>query len=91
MNRTVFITGGSSGIGRATACLFAQRGWRVGLVARGEAGLSATAAEMRKAGAIVCTAIGDVADAPALQQAAHALQAELGAPDVWTLGDDIRR
>ena len=31
----VIITGGSSGIGRCTAGLFAQRGWRVGLIARG--------------------------------------------------------
>ena len=83
MTRTVFITGGSSGIGRATACLFAQRGWRVGLMARGEAGLTATADEMRKSGADVCTAIADVADAASLQEAARILQAELGHPDVW--------
>ncbi len=29
--KTIFITGAGSGIGRATAQLFAQRGWFVGL------------------------------------------------------------
>ncbi|HAE50233.1 MAG TPA: short-chain dehydrogenase, partial [Tistrella mobilis] len=36
----VVITGGSSGIGRCTALLFARRGWRVGLIARSADGLA---------------------------------------------------
>ena len=40
--RVVVITGGSSGIGRCTAILFAQRGWRIGLIARAEHGLAAS-------------------------------------------------
>ena len=35
-SRVVAITGASSGIGRATALLFARRGWDVGLIARGD-------------------------------------------------------
>ncbi len=81
--QTVVITGGSSGIGRATAGLFARRGWRVGLIARGQAGLAATAAELREGGATVSTASADVADATALQVAAQVVSAELGVPDVW--------
>lgn len=40
--RAIFITGGGSGIGRATARLFANRGWRVGLADVNEAGLAET-------------------------------------------------
>ncbi|HZG24974.1 MAG TPA: SDR family NAD(P)-dependent oxidoreductase, partial [Chitinophagaceae bacterium] len=29
MNRTIFITGASSGLGKATAKLFASKGWTV--------------------------------------------------------------
>ncbi|TXC71843.1 SDR family oxidoreductase [Sphingomonas ginsenosidivorax] len=44
MTQTIFITGGGSGIGRATAVLFAGRGWRVGLADVDRAGLAATQA-----------------------------------------------
>lgn len=42
--KSIFITGGGSGIGQATARLFADRGWRVGLADVNVAGLAATAA-----------------------------------------------
>jgi NAD(P)-dependent dehydrogenase (short-subunit alcohol dehydrogenase family) len=42
--KAIFITGGGSGIGRATAQLFAARGWRVGLADVDERGLATTAA-----------------------------------------------
>ena len=42
--KTILITGGGSGIGRAVARLFSERGWRVGLADRDEAALKATAA-----------------------------------------------
>ena len=42
--RAIFITGGGSGIGQATAKLFAARGWFVGLADVNTAGLSETAA-----------------------------------------------
>jgi NAD(P)-dependent dehydrogenase (short-subunit alcohol dehydrogenase family) len=42
--KAIFITGGASGIGRATARLFAARGWRVGLGDIDEAGMAATLA-----------------------------------------------
>ena len=41
--KAIFITGGASGIGRATAQLFATRGWRVGLADVDAAGLANTA------------------------------------------------
>lgn len=42
----IFITGGASGIGRATARLFAGRGWRVGIADVDEGMLSETAAAL---------------------------------------------
>ena len=42
--RSIFVTGAASGIGRATAKLFAQRGWFVGLFDVDEAGLAAVEA-----------------------------------------------
>lgn len=42
--KAIFITGGGSGIGRATAQLFASRGWFVGLADINKAGLAETAA-----------------------------------------------
>lgn len=42
--KAIFITGGGSGIGRATAQLFAARGWFVGLADINKAGLAETAA-----------------------------------------------
>lgn len=44
MDKSVFITGAASGIGRAAARLFAGRGWRVGVADRDEAGARETAA-----------------------------------------------
>lgn len=42
--RSIFITGAASGIGRAAAVMFAERGWLVGAADRDAAGLAAVAA-----------------------------------------------
>ena len=44
----VVVTGASAGLGRATVREFARKGWDVGLIARGEAGLEAAAAEVER-------------------------------------------
>ena len=76
MHRKVFITGAASGIGRATARLFAARGWRVGLADRDGAGLASLADELgpETSAAFRC----DVTDADAL---ADALASFCGGPD----------
>jgi NAD(P)-dependent dehydrogenase (short-subunit alcohol dehydrogenase family) len=48
LRKAIFITGGGSGIGRATAQLFAGKGWFVGLADVNAAGLAETAALLPK-------------------------------------------
>jgi len=79
----VIVTGASSGIGRATAGLFARLGWRVGLVARGEVGLEDACRDVERAGAACAAMPVDVADGPALDAVADALERVLGPADIW--------
>ena len=44
--KSIFVTGAASGIGKATALLFAERSWFVGLYDVNEAGLAEVAAEI---------------------------------------------
>ncbi|SFT94903.1 Short-chain dehydrogenase [Geodermatophilus amargosae] len=83
MPQTVLITGASSGIGRATARLFAQRGAALVLLARGREALEETAAEVRAEGAadvVVCPA--DVLDEGALGTAVEGAVTRFGSLDV---------
>lgn len=59
-NKVAIITGASSGIGRATALLFAAQGAAVILNARGEAALEAVADAIRAAGGKAHAVAGDV-------------------------------
>lgn len=81
--QVVIITGGSSGIGRCTAVLFARRGWKVGLIARGVEGLAASRRDIEEAGSQAAIAQADVTDSKALAKAADAIVAALGPVDVW--------
>jgi NAD(P)-dependent dehydrogenase (short-subunit alcohol dehydrogenase family) len=81
--RIVVITGASAGVGRAAVRRFARAGWDVGLLARGAAGLEAARAEVEGAGARALVVPADVADAAAVENAAAAVERELGPIDVW--------
>lgn len=72
--KSIIVTGASSGIGRATAALFLQNGWRVGLIARRAELLEELAQGHDRA--IVLPA--DVTDAGAMEEAFT----EFGAVDV---------
>ena len=79
----VVVTGASAGIGRAAVRAFARDGWDVGLLARGDAGLEAAAAEVRARGRRALAISVDVADADAVESAAARIEAELGPIDAW--------
>lgn len=77
------VTGASAGVGRATAVALAERGIDVGLLARGEAGLKAAAADVEAAGSRALMCPTDVAEAGAVEDAARRVEAELGEIDIW--------
>jgi NAD(P)-dependent dehydrogenase (short-subunit alcohol dehydrogenase family) len=76
--KTILMTGASSGIGRATAELFLQNGWRVGALARSKAPLDELAAEYQNAMPLVA----DVTDPDALQSEFDRFIATTGRLDV---------
>jgi 3-oxoacyl-[acyl-carrier protein] reductase/bacilysin biosynthesis oxidoreductase BacG len=81
--RRVLVTGGSRGIGAATALAFAREGASVGLVARRQERLDAVAAAAREAGAPATAVVAaDLADGDALHGALARLIEELGGVDV---------
>jgi NAD(P)-dependent dehydrogenase (short-subunit alcohol dehydrogenase family) len=79
--RTVVVTGASSGFGRLTAEAFAAAGWRVYATLRDAAGRNAAAAgELRRDGIAVVEL--DVTDDASVAAAAEAIHAQAGAVDV---------
>ncbi len=76
--KTILITGASSGIGRATAELFLQEGWQVGLLARRRDALERIAAHFPAAVPLVA----DVTDRAAVDAAFAQFIGEAGRLDV---------
>jgi NAD(P)-dependent dehydrogenase (short-subunit alcohol dehydrogenase family) len=79
----VAVTGASAGVGRATACAFANRGAAVGLIARGRAGLEGAKADVDALGGEGLAVTADVSDAAQLEAAAGEIERRLGPIDVW--------
>ena len=77
MSQAIVITGAGSGIGRATARLFLDAGWRVALLGRREDALRETAGD-RDALVLPC----DVADPAEVDRAFGAIAADWGRIDV---------
>jgi short-subunit dehydrogenase len=81
--KTVVITGASSGIGRATAELFAKQGAGLVLAARRKALLDQVSAACEKEGAAAVAVEADVADPKAVDRIRDAALKRFGKIDVW--------
>ena len=84
--KTVFVTGGGSGINLGIAKNFAALGANVGICGRTQAKLDAAAEELRALGARVCAVAADVRDIKALEAAFARTREELGPIDVLVCG-----
>lgn len=90
-NRSVFITGGGSGLGAAIARHLGREGWRIALAGRNQTRLDTAAVELKKMGAPAQVFALDVADAAALDVAINEFRPDalvcsaaiLGRGDVW--------
>jgi len=76
------VTGAAAGIGKATAQGFAARGARVVLIDIDEAGLAATAADIRAQSGVAHVCPGNVADEQAMRDVAAEVTHSLGRCDV---------
>jgi uncharacterized protein len=82
-DRLAVVTGGSSGIGLATARALARAGARLVLVARSETRLAAAAEELARIGGSAPIALTcDVADPDAVLAMARTVQRDVGTPDI---------
>lgn len=92
-NKKVFITGGSSGIGKAAAILAARHGASVFIAARNQSRLDGALVEIRAAAQSTEQIFGslsvDVTDAKAVPIAAARVLAELGGLDVLILNQGV--
>lgn len=80
--KVALITGASSGIGRATARLFAAHGASLVLVARRQQGLDALVAEVEAMDAVAVACIGDVRDEACARRAVDLAIARFGGLDI---------
>src|SRR3954454_13317639 len=83
MAKVAVVSGASAGIGRATTRELGRRGYHVGLLARGEAGLRAAQREIEADGGRAVVVPVDIVDADAVDAAAGRVEQEFGEIDVW--------
>ena len=82
MDKLVFITGASSGIGQALAARYATEGWRLALVARRASEIARWAGEQRLDPHRYAVYAADVTDTESIVAAGQACIAAQGLPDV---------
>ncbi|MHA6688527.1 3-oxoacyl-ACP reductase FabG [Mesorhizobium sp. A556] len=80
--KSVIVTGGSKGIGRGIAKIFAAQGAKVMIAARGKDASEAVLAELRGAGGIAEAVACDVADWGSVQAMVKATEAVFGGVDI---------
>jgi NADP-dependent 3-hydroxy acid dehydrogenase YdfG len=81
-DQVVVVTGASSGVGRACARAFGERGAKVVLIARNEEALNVAADEIRRAGGSAMIVPVDVADAEAVDRAIDRIVDDWGRIDI---------
>ena len=79
--RLAVVTGGSSGIGAATAAALASAGWKVVIVARGAEALHSVRDRLADAGGDVVAEVADAGDGAAVVELAARVVSEHGVPD----------
>jgi len=91
--RTVLVTGGSSGIGKAAALKIAAAGARVLICARNEAELAVTQSEISEAGGICHSYIADLSEEKSCAELVQRIVDEHGGVDILinNAGRSIRR
>jgi 3-oxoacyl-[acyl-carrier protein] reductase len=80
--RVALVTGAASGMGRATAHLFADEGARVGVLDIEPSGVDKVVAEIESAGGVACGFALDVANAASVRGLPEELESRLGPLDV---------
>lgn len=80
--KVALITGGGSGIGKATAFLFAEHGAKVALLGRTESELNAVASEIKARGGEAVALLADVSKPETMEAATEALIAQYGRLDI---------
>jgi NAD(P)-dependent dehydrogenase (short-subunit alcohol dehydrogenase family) len=91
--KVVVVTGGSSGIGHATAVMMARAGARVAIVARDESKLAETVREIEEEGGEVKSFSADIAEMEACDAALEKIITKMGPIDILVnnAGRSIRR
>jgi short-subunit dehydrogenase len=82
-DKTVVITGGSAGLGRAIALKLAREGFRVGLIGRSEKGVESAKQEIENVGGQALAFALDVSNPAQVCRAADETVARWGKIDIW--------
>jgi NAD(P)-dependent dehydrogenase (short-subunit alcohol dehydrogenase family) len=77
------VTGGTGGIGRASVREFANRGYAVAVLARGDDGLSSAGEDVIEAGSKPFTLQVDTSESAEVEAAADIIERDFGEIDVW--------
>jgi len=82
VTQTALVTGGSKGIGAATARRLAEDGYRVVILARGEAAMAAICDELRSRGDDAVGIRCDITERKSVDEALRRIEGEVGSPGI---------